>query len=87
MQYKFVSKWDEDTEINWQKESRIKLNKIIDAYNDWQKEDDFDKDKSKKVLAKIEYGKQTFGATDGGSGYWAELDEMEKFVKSCIGNQ
>jgi hypothetical protein len=32
----------------------------------------------------IEYGKQTIGSQDGGSGYWSELDGMEKFVKECI---
>jgi hypothetical protein len=32
-------------------------------------------------LAKIEYGKQTIGSQDGGSGYWDELDEMEQFVR------
>lgn len=45
-------------------------------------EDDFDKEKKKFVLSKIEYGKQTIGSRDGGSGYWDELDEMEKFVNS-----
>ena len=84
MEYKFVKKWDENTNIDWWKECRIELNKIIDIYNTWQMEDDFDKDKSKLVLAKIEYGKQTIGSKDGGSGYWDELDEMEKFVKENI---
>jgi hypothetical protein len=23
---------------------------------------------------------------DGGSGYWDELDEMETFVRECVGN-
>ncbi len=84
MEYKFKNKWDETTSIDWWGECRKELNKIIDCYNTWQMEDDFDKEKAKLVLAKIEFGKQTIGSRDGGSGYWDELDEMEKFVKSCI---
>ena len=84
MIYKFKTKWDENTDISWWKSSRIELNKIIDIYNTWQMEDNFDKDKAKLVLDKIEYGKQTIGSQDGGSGYWDELDEMENFVKSRI---
>ena len=84
MEYKFKSKWDESTSIRWQKECRIELNKIIELYNTWQMEGDFDKDIAKLLLAKIEYGKQTFGSRDGGSGYWDELDEMETFVRRCI---
>jgi len=63
---------------------RIELNKIIECYNTWQMEDDFDIEKSKLVLAKIEYGKQTIGSRDGGSGYMEELEKMEEFVKSVI---
>lgn len=84
MQYRFIEKWDENTDISWWRECRIELNKIIDAYNHWQMEDDFDKDKAKLVLAKIEYGKQTIGSRDGGSDYWELLDKMERFVKDSI---
>jgi len=86
-EYKFIKKWDENTDIDWWRKSRIELNKIIDLFNNWQIEDDFNDDKAKLVLAKIEYGKQTIGSQDGGSGYWDELDEMEKFVKSNLFNQ
>jgi hypothetical protein len=85
MEYKFKTKWDEDTDISCWKKSRIDLNKIIDDYNNWQIEQDFSVEESRKLLAKIEYGKQTIGSQDGGSGYWDELDEMEQFVKSVIG--
>jgi len=81
MEYKFKSKWDENTGISWWDESRKELNKIIECYNNWQIED-FNEEKSKKVLVMIEYGKQTIGSTYGGTGYWDELIEMEKFVKS-----
>ena len=85
MEYKFKSKWDETSPIDWCNECRKELNKIIDCYNTWQMEDNFSEEKAKLVLAKIEYGKQTIGQRDGGSGYWDELDEMEQFVKSCVG--
>lgn len=84
MQYKFQSKRDEFALAHWQRRSRIELNKIIEVYNQWQIEDDFDKHKSKFVLAKIEYGKQTIGSQDGGSGYLECLLEMENFVKECL---
>ena len=84
MEYKFIKKWDENTSIDWWNECRKELNKIIDCYNNWQIEDDFSEEKAKIVLAKIEYGKQTIGSRDGGGGYWDELDEMEKFVKSWM---
>lgn len=84
MKYNFVKKWDEDIEISWWKSSRIELNKIIEDYNNWQICDDFDTDKAKILLAKIEYGKQTIGSQDGGSGYLEELENMEKFVLSKI---
>lgn len=84
MKYKFVKKWNEDTDIGWWKKSRIELNKIIEDYNNWQIEDDFDISRSKIILAKIEYGKQTIGSQDGGSGYLEELNQMEQFIKQSI---
>lgn len=84
MKYKFVKKWNEDTNITWWKECRIELNKIIECYNTWQIDDDFNAEKSKIILAKIEYGKQTIGSIDGGSGYMEELEDMEEFIRSII---
>jgi hypothetical protein len=82
-EYKFVTKWDENTNIDWQRESRIELNNIIDFYNQWQI-CGFNQNKIESLLAKIEYGKQTIGNQDGGSAYLEELEEMEEFVKSKI---
>jgi hypothetical protein len=84
MKYKFLKKWNEDTSITWQKNSRIELNYIIDHYNKWQMEDDFDSKQGKLLLAKIIYGKQTIGSLDGGSGYMDELNQMEEFVNNNI---
>lgn len=81
--YLFLEEWDENTEINWWNESRKKLNKIIRDFNQWQI-NGFDGGKMMKLLAKIEYGKQTIGSIDGGSGYMEELEKMETFVKSHI---
>ena len=80
MELKLKTHWDVKTDIDWWNTSRKKLNKIIDAYNNWQI-NGFDIDKSKKLLSKITYGKETIGSQDGGSGYWDELNEMENFVK------
>jgi len=77
--YKFEEKWDENTGIGWWDECRKELNKIIDFYNQWQIEG-FPDDQVTKLRALIEYGKQTIGSMDGGSGYMEKLVEMEDFV-------
>lgn len=83
-QYRFVKKWDPDeTSIDWQKKSRKELNKIIKAYNDWQI-NGFDRVEAHRVLALIEYGKQTIGDMDGGSEYNEELEGMMEFVKKVL---
>ncbi len=87
MEYKFVDKLNEDTNIDWWKTSRIALNKVIQIYNDWQIEHDFDEAKAKPLLANIEHGKQTIGAQDGGSYYLEVLEEMEKFVRDVLERQ
>lgn len=66
------------------KTSRIELNKIIESYNNWQIEGYITEEGASRLLAQIEYGKQTIGSQDGGSGYWDELDDMEQFVKQSI---
>lgn len=87
MEYKFKEKWNEDTDISWWKVSRKKLNKIIEIYNNWQIQENFDKEKARFVLANIEYGKQTFASSDEGSGYRDELIEMEEFVRDCLNRE
>lgn len=86
MEYKFKAKWDENTDIAWWRTSRMELNKIINFYNQWQQEDNFDVTKARLLLSKIEYGKQTIGSQDGGGGYMEALEEMEQFVHRCISN-
>lgn len=82
MAYKFISKWDEDTEITYHKNSRIEQNRIIEIYNKWQIDFDFNKRQSRIVLANIEYGKQTYASKKSGSLYLEQLNEMKEFVKS-----
>lgn len=83
-EYRFVGKWDENCDIQWRKECRIELNKIIKKYNKWQYKHDFDRKKALKLLTLIEYGKQTIGSRNGGSGYLEQLLDMEKFVEGCF---
>lgn len=84
MEYKFVQKWDENVEIDWWKRSRKRLNRVIEAYNDWQIYDQFDSKKGKTVLAIIRYCKETMSIIDGGSEYLKVLIEMENFINECI---
>jgi len=81
MNYRFIAKWDikEDAfNINFIAK-RMELNKIIEAYNNWQIEDDRDVNKSKKVLVLIEYGKQTLP-----DDYHEELKGMEDYINEYI---
>ena len=81
--FKFIEKWDVPSGIDWWDECRKELNEIIDDYNQWQI-NEFDADIGKNIMAKIEYGRQTFGKRDGGSSYLEELDNMLGFVKSVL---
>ena len=80
-EYCFIDEWNEHVPINWWKESRKKLNKIIHKFNLWQIKG-FRDDKVRELLALIEWGKQTIGSQDGGSGYMEELEKMEHYVRS-----
>lgn len=76
-QYKFITPWPETTNIGWQINGRRSLNKVIDAFNQWQIDGFGD---ATTLLALIEHGKQTYAAQDGGSGYMDELETMLHFI-------
>lgn len=77
--YKFVTEWDTNISVpHWVKD-RQALNKIINAYNEWQI-DGFKCNKQQKVLALIEFGYQTFAVDN--EGYLNILEPMEAFVRS-----
>jgi hypothetical protein len=76
----FLEKWNENTDIDWWNDCRKELNIIIQTFNDWQLEG-FNYGDYIKLIALIEYGKQTIGERDGRSGYMEKLEEMEQFVK------
>ena len=84
LEYNFKEKWSLNTPIEWQKEGRKELNKIIEIYNNWQVNDQFDKAKAQIVLGYIEYGLQTIGSKDGGSSYAEELEDMKEFIETII---
>lgn len=76
--------WNENVGISWWKESRVELNKIIKKFNEWQTKHNMSLSKVDKLLTKIENGKNTIGSQNGGSGYYDELDVMEKFVRKTL---
>ncbi len=82
MEYRFVKRWDTNTQIERWNEDRKSLNEIINAYNDWQIHHDFDIVKGGVLLALIEYGIQTL--SDESSDYERELESMKLFVENCI---
>lgn len=79
----FEKLWSLDTPINWQLESRKVLNKIIKSYNKYLT-NHRPYEKKEKLLLKIEYGKQTIGSIDGGSGYLETLERMERNVNGLL---
>ncbi|MFW6246803.1 MAG: hypothetical protein ACOC22_01325 [bacterium] len=80
-EYRFVRKWDiANDDVNWIRESRTELNKIIEEYNQWQINGFHSGDDGRRLLALIEYGKQIIGTQGGGESYMDELLGMENFV-------
>lgn len=76
----FEAEWPEDTDIEWWNKGRRELNTAIRQYNNWLIEGQ-DPDERRKLLARIEYGRQTYGQRDGGSGWLEVLDRMKRFVE------
>lgn len=75
-------KRNEDTDIDWWRESRKKLNKIIKRFNKWQTKHNFNRQKSEILLARIELSINTIGKQDGGAFYLEELEKMRDHVLS-----
>jgi hypothetical protein len=77
--YKFLSEW-KTTNVSWQNDGRIELNKVIREYNRWQLEG-FKFSEREQLLALITWGKQTFATVPGGDVWMEELDNMQAFVE------
>ena len=80
MEYQFEAEWDENTDIEWWNKGRRELNVAIRQYNEWQIEGK-DEQEKKRLLARIEYGIQTYGQRDGGSTWLEVLQRMKKYVE------
>lgn len=77
--------WNENICIDWWKEGRKKLNKVIRKYNDWIDEGTDSLTKTAKLLEKIKKNlKMDYCNHDGGSGYWEELNDMKIVVKERL---
>lgn len=89
MSPRYIAEWDENTDISWWNAGRKRLNKVIQAFNDWQRkaqiEGSFDPRAARELLAFIEEGRQTWAAVDGGSGWLEVLEEMESVVTKLLG--
>jgi hypothetical protein len=78
-----IEEWDENVNIDWWKESRIKLNKVIRKYNKWVDRHSEDKIKTDKLLVKIDkHLEKHYCNQDGGSGYKEALNEMKEIVET-----
>jgi len=78
-----INEWNENISINWWKESRTQLNKVIRKYNKWIDKHTNDKVKTAKLLTKIEkHLKMDYCNQDGGSGYKEELLNIQNIIKN-----
>lgn len=78
-----IKEWDENVEIEWWKEGRIKLNKVIRKYNKWVKKYTDDDIKTSKLLKKInKHLKKDYCNKDGGSGWKDELLRIKFIVEN-----
>ena len=77
-----IEEWDENAGINWWKESRIKLNKVIRKYNKWVDKHTGNRVKTAKLIKRIDKNLDMhYSNQDGGSGYREELLKMRANVK------
>lgn len=78
-----IEEWDENVDIDWWKESRIQLNKVIREYNKWVDIYTDDKVKTAKLLTKIEkHLEMDYCNQNGGSGYKKELLNIKTIVEN-----
>lgn len=76
-----VKEWDEDVSINWWKDGRTKLNKVIRKYNKWVDRHTENKVKTVKLLNEINDNLDMYYCNrDGGSAWKYELIEMKNVV-------
>lgn len=82
---KKLVEWDENVGISWWKEGRTKLNKVIRKYNKWIDLHQENKDKTTKLLIKInEHLQMPYSNQDGDSGYKEELTKMKENVERVL---
>lgn len=81
-----IEEWCEHTGIDWWKEGRIKLNKVIRKYNRWIEKHQGNRIKTAKLLLKIErHLEMEYCNKSGGSGWKDELLDMKENVKLKLG--
>ena len=80
--YEKFDEWNENTGINWWKEGRIALNKVIRKYNTWVDNHLEDDEKTLKLLKKINKNlTMHYCNQDGGYSRKSELLKMQSIVK------
>ncbi len=75
----YFAEWDENTDIGWWRDGRMKLNVIIRMVNEWTILGR-PKEKKEKLLRYIDKGIQTFAAQDGGEEWRKTLLSMKEYV-------
>jgi len=76
-----ITEWDENVGIDWCKEGRMKINKVIRKYNNWIDNHLNDEVKTAKLLVKIvKHLNMHYSNQDGGSGYKEELLKMKDSI-------
>jgi hypothetical protein len=80
-----LKEWNENVGIDWWKEGRTKLNKVIRKYNKWIDKHSGNKVKTLKLLEKInEDLEKHYCNQSGGSGWKEELLEMKSVIEGNL---
>lgn len=78
-----IEEWDERVGIDWWKEGRTQLNKVIRKYNKWIDKHIENRAKTAKLLDKIdEHLEMYYCNQSGGSAWKDELLNMKNVVES-----
>lgn len=75
-----IEKLDVDTGILWWNGNRQKLNEVIDMFNKWQTEYQFDEFEAEVVLAKINITRKYGFVNDFADWQYELLAEMEEHI-------
>jgi len=80
MRIEYIEELDTDTGIGWWDTNRIKINSVIQIFNDWQVKHKFDEFEKEVLIARIKACRKYGDNNDFSDWQYEILDDMEKFI-------